>query len=61
MNRIMTRLVLSLALIASPALAREDCVVPMTEWQPREAVLTRRQLAASYAAFSLGVGGSGIA
>lgn len=39
MNRIMTRLVLAMALIASPALADEDCAVPMTDWQPREAVV----------------------
>lgn len=39
MNRMMTRLVLAMALIASPALAYEDCEVPMTDWQPREAVV----------------------
>ena len=39
MNRTMTRLVLTLVLIASPALADEDCAVPMTDWQPREAVV----------------------
>ncbi len=39
MNRMMTRLVLAMALIASPALADEDCIVPMTDWQPREAVV----------------------
>lgn len=39
MNRITTRLALSLALIASPALAGDDCAVPMTDWQPREAVV----------------------
>jgi hypothetical protein len=39
MNRIMTRLVLTLTLCASPALADKDCAVPMTDWQPREAVL----------------------
>ncbi len=39
MNRITTRLVLTLALIASPALAGDDCAVPMTDWQPREAVV----------------------
>jgi hypothetical protein len=39
MNRIMTRLVLTMALIASPALADEDCDVPMKDWQPREAVV----------------------
>ncbi len=41
MNRTTTRLVLTLALIASPALADEDCVIPMTDWQPREAVVKR--------------------
>lgn len=39
MTRTKTRLVLILALIASPALADEDCAVPMTDWQPREAVV----------------------
>lgn len=39
MKRITTRLVLTLALMATPALADEDCVVPMTNWQPREAVM----------------------
>ena len=39
MKRITTRLVLILALMATPALADEDCVVPMTDWQPREAVM----------------------
>jgi hypothetical protein len=39
MKRITTRLVLTLALLATPALADEDCVVPMTDWQPREAVM----------------------
>lgn len=39
MNRITTRLALSLALIASPVLAGDDCAVPMTDWQPREAVV----------------------
>jgi len=39
MNRIMTRLLLAMALIASPALADEDCAVPMSDWQPREAVV----------------------
>ncbi|CAN1574757.1 COG5591 Uncharacterized conserved protein [Paracoccaceae bacterium] len=39
MKRITTRLVLTLALIATPALADENCVVPMTDWQPREAVM----------------------
>lgn len=37
---ISTRLMLTLALIASPALAGDDCAVPMTDWQPREAVVT---------------------
>jgi hypothetical protein len=36
---ISTRLMLSLALIATPALASDDCAVPMTDWQPREAVV----------------------
>lgn len=36
---ISTRLVLTLALIAGPALAEEDCAVPMSDWQPREAVV----------------------
>lgn len=34
-----TRLMLAIALIASPALADDDCAVPMTQWQPREAVV----------------------
>lgn len=36
---ISTRSMLTLALIASPALAGDDCAVPMTDWQPREAVV----------------------
>ncbi len=36
---ISTSLLLTLALIASPALADQDCAVPMTDWQPREAVV----------------------
>ena len=36
---ISTRSMLTLALIASPALARDECIVPMTDWQPREAVM----------------------
>ncbi len=36
---ISTRLVLTLVLIATPALAGDDCAVPMTDWQPREAVV----------------------
>jgi hypothetical protein len=36
---ISTRLMLILALIATPALAGDDCAVPMTDWQPREAVV----------------------
>lgn len=36
---ISTRLMLILALIATPALAGDDCAVPMTVWQPREAVV----------------------
>lgn len=39
MTRTMTRLLLIFALIASPALADEDCAIPMTDWQPREAVV----------------------
>ena len=35
---ISTRLLLTLALITAPAFAGDDCVVPMTDWQPREAV-----------------------
>lgn len=35
---ISTRLMLTLALLATPALAGDDCMVPMTGWQPREAV-----------------------
>ena len=36
---ISTRSMLTLALIVSPALAGDDCTVPMTDWQPREAVM----------------------
>lgn len=36
-----TRLMLMLGLLANPALAGDDCVVPMTKWQPREAVMKR--------------------
>jgi hypothetical protein len=36
---ISTRLMLTLALCATPALADDDCVVPMSDWQPREAVV----------------------
>jgi hypothetical protein len=36
---ISTRLMLTLALVAAPALASDDCAVPMTDWQPREAVV----------------------
>lgn len=36
---ISTRSMLALALIATPALAGDDCAVPMTDWQPREAVM----------------------
>jgi hypothetical protein len=39
MISISTRLMLTLALIASPVLASDDCAVPMTDWQPREAVV----------------------
>lgn len=34
----LTRLMLTLAVIATPALGGDDCTVPMTDWQPREAV-----------------------
>ncbi len=37
---ITTRLMLTLMLGATPALAGNDCAVPMTDWQPREAVMT---------------------
>jgi hypothetical protein len=36
---ISTRSMLALALIATPVLAGDDCAVPMTDWQPREAVM----------------------
>ncbi|AZL58182.1 PepSY domain-containing protein [Tabrizicola piscis] len=36
---ISTRLMLTLALITAPAFAGDDCAVPMTDWQPREAVM----------------------
>lgn len=36
---ISTRLLLTLALVATPAQASDDCAVPMTDWQPREAVI----------------------
>lgn len=36
---ISTRSMLTLALIATPVLAGDDCAVPMTDWQPREAVM----------------------
>ena len=36
---ISTRLMLTLALVAAPALAGDDCAVPMTDRQPREAVV----------------------
>lgn len=36
---ISTRSMLTLALIAGPALAGDDCAVPMTDWQPRDAVV----------------------
>ena len=36
---ISTRLMLTVVLIATPALASDDCAVPMTDWQPREAVV----------------------
>lgn len=36
---ISTRLMLTLAFVAGPALAGDDCAVPMTEWKPRDAVV----------------------
>jgi hypothetical protein len=39
MIRISTRLMLTLAVVSAPALAGDDCAVPMTDWQPREAVV----------------------
>jgi hypothetical protein len=39
MIAISTRLMLTLALVAAPAFAGDDCAVPMTDWQPREAVV----------------------
>lgn len=39
MRWISTRLMLTLLLGATPALAGDDCAVPMTKWQPREAVV----------------------
>ncbi len=41
MNRTTTRLALTLALISTSAVAGDDCAVPMTDWQPREAVVKR--------------------
>lgn len=38
-TRSMLTPVLTLMLVASPALAGDDCAVPMTDWQPREAVV----------------------
>ncbi len=39
MRGMSTRLILTLLLCATPALADDDCAVPMTDWQPREAVV----------------------
>ncbi len=39
MRWISTRLMLTLLLGATPALAGDNCAVPMTKWQPREAVV----------------------
>jgi hypothetical protein len=39
MIRISTRLLLLGALSAAPAHAEDDCEVPMTQWQPRAAVV----------------------
>jgi hypothetical protein len=36
---ISTRLLLTLLLAATPALAGDDCAVPMSNWQPRDAVM----------------------
>lgn len=38
MIRTPTSLMLAWLLCAGPALAERDCAVPMTDWQPREAV-----------------------
>ena len=38
-----TRLMLALLLSAGPVLADDDCRVPMTDWQPREAVVRLAQ------------------
>jgi hypothetical protein len=39
MRGMSTRIILTLVLCATPVLADEDCAVPMTDWQPREAVV----------------------
>ena len=38
MRKILTILAFLAALPASPALAEDDCFVPMADWQPRQAV-----------------------
>ena len=43
MIRLSTSLVIACLLVVAPALADDDCAVPMAEWQPRDAVM---QLAA---------------
>ncbi len=39
MIRLSTSLVIACLLVAVPALADDDCAVPMAEWQPRAAVM----------------------
>lgn len=39
MRKVLTTLALILGLPACPALAEEGCFVPMSDWQPREAVV----------------------
>lgn len=38
MTKILTALVMSAVMSAGTARAGDDCLVPMTDWQPREAV-----------------------
>lgn len=38
MRKTLTILAMAMALPAGPALAEEGCFVPMSDWQPREAV-----------------------
>ena len=40
MKKTLTTLGFLMALSVGPALADDDCTVPMADWQPREAVLT---------------------